>query len=463
METVEQLQEFKANLAETHNMVKAYIDTDKSNKEQILNIQNAMNDMSKKFEESRADYAVKEFNKSELIQRTKFVLANKSLLEAWNQNPSLRNAVDKSIVSRVEKACTQGLEPLIKQFENKYASVGVGIEPYVKAAMATGTAGAGAEWLQTVYALEVVDYLKEMMPVAKNFKWTTIKEGKLEKKRLTGLAGEGAYIFSLQGANLTAENGNNSVVGNVPTGSVTWSTFQVNAYHEVSYKFMINSAVSALTEVEKSIARQISQEVENGIVNGSKTAMATTYVGTANALNVVNNVDGFRYTALTNSTGVDCAGALTLAKLRSARQIMGVYGDYQEDLIAFYSRGAYYASLDLIKLYTDAGNYASVISGKVELIDGVLVRMGGYAMSKTLTTAFGKFDVTNPGSNTKNSVLIVYTPAFEGIQDEGLKITNEYDVKSGQYRFGGLYSWDFKRNDVSLAGTSPVGYLYNVT
>lgn len=444
--------------------IKGRIDSVESgNKEAQIKTEDALNKIYKESLDAKTQMAYKKLTDDELREKAKFVLANKHIVSAFEKNENLlaqtgaRSALEKAkaiLASPLVSECVKGYDDRL-QYKGWYVAE--------KAAMATSTAGAGAEWLQTIYSTTLIEFMRETTPIASEFELKSIIGGRLNRKRKAGVAGQGTYLWSSQGAKKVAEN-TTLTPDNLNTADVNWVTHVIKAYHEVSYEMMLESAIDTMSEVEIELGIQTGQEVDNGICNGSKTLLTTLYTGAGVAAdNIVNFIDGLRVSGLNGTALTAGAAGFSFTEFRANRKLMGLYGDDQINCIAFMHRSAFYGALDSIKIYNDAGIYASIITGKIELLDGVRVKMGGYAMNKNLTTTGGKFDAGTPANNVDSSVLIVNTKAFGIVQNEGMKIFSAFDVEDQTYKFSSNYKFDFQRKDSTSTGNNPVGYYYSIT
>jgi len=332
-----------------------------------------------------------------------------------------------------------------------------------KADMASATAGAGAEFLVTVYSAELTRFTAEMAPIAGKFRTITVPGGKYNKKKSTGMAGEGTYPWSAQGAAAIAENTNHPTTSNIKTGEVNWSTNWIKAYHTESYEFNIESVINAVAEAERELSLQTLRQRDWAVVNGAITETDVYVSGGIDANNFLHNIDGLRQVALGGSANTQSTGAFDFSEFRGVRQKMGLAGDIQDRLFAAFSRGAFYDVLDSIQDWQTVGPAASIITGAVAKLDGITdVFIGGYAMNGALSTAAGKFDTATPANNTQESVIIANRDGFLGVQNGGLQFINNISVINFQLQFGSIYGYDFQKQAHTPENGEWAGLLYDI-
>ena len=467
METKE-LELLKEDITE---VVKAIVDknkeeTDKDNgifKGEIETIKSKLDEFADQAEEIRKADTFRQWNDDEIRQGMKKV-SGLHIVKSYSKNPKEVEAATTEMES-----IYKGLHPAVEkkyQFNGDYGvmkSAFMEEHKIEKAAMATTTSGAGAEWLMTVYNLELVKFMNEASPIAGVFKVTTAPTGKYQRFKKTGLAGMPTYPWTIAGAANIAENTANPTVGDVDTGNVTFTTWAINVYHESSHKLNTESAINIVSAIEEDMAIQVLQMRDNAIANGATTS-SDVYVGASvHASSVVNKCDGLRQVGLGGVAKTAAAAVFDFDDFRAIRKLMGIYGDNPDELVAFFERGAFYGALDALKTYNNVGAAANIVTGQINTLDGVPVKMGGYAMSAAKTTTAGLFDTTTPANNTEGSALIVFPKSFEIVQDGGINYLQDVDITTWKLRFAGKYEMDFKQIDTSPSASSPVGYLYDIT
>jgi HK97 family phage major capsid protein len=461
-------------------LVKTYIEKNKENedglatKADLTKVTEALNKSIEDNARGRAEAAYRAWSDDELNQGMKKVAGLHLIVKAHKMGA----AITEKEANRANKEALELLKHIFPAMENRYAfdtsyqvnkakfstEYGFEFQDFNKSAMAAATSGAGLEWLAVQYGTGLIDFMHESTPVKGLFEFVTVPGGRLNRKRKTSIAGQGAKIYSVFGAAVTAENTANATTGNLGTGEVSWVTNRIDAYHEESYTLQLESVIDVMTEIEKEISLQIFQQVDNGLMNGAATTEGTVFTGAvADATNVVKKIDGLRFHALTNGSTVSHGSAFDFDDYRATRKSMGLYGDNQGNCVALFARGAFYGALDAIKLHSSVGAAASMISGKLGILDGVETMLGGFSMDTTATNSSGKFDITTEANNVKDSVVIVNKQAFKGIQSEDVRLFNSFEVKGSYYKFSGQYHFDFQCQDAVPSGHSPVGLSYNIT
>lgn len=319
-----------------------------------------------------------------------------------------------------------------------------------KAPMATGTSGAGSQWVPTIYSSDFTDKYRLQLKVAAMFP-TIDMPGKV-------------FVLPTSTADATAyvpgENTAPTAV-NQTTSNVTLTAVKVAAYINLSDEIDEDASVAVLPIVQQALAQALYNAKETAIINGDKQG-GHMDSDTTDAADVRKAFDGLRQTAATASTTLDL-GTFTTTNLRALRAMLGKYGIDQTQLAWITSINGYTKMLGLAEVLTrdkygafgEGGPVGTVLSGELAKFDGAPVIVSEFVRQDL--NALGVYD----GQTTDNSqVLIVNHRQFIVGNRLGITVESWYDPKIGQHQLVARERYDFQ----PLRGTTgtAVAQGYNV-
>jgi HK97 family phage major capsid protein len=268
-------------------------------------------------------------------------------------------------------------------------------------------------------------------------------------------------------AQLTLAEANTIPDSKIGTGKVTLDAKKLALRVGFSAELVEDAIVPVLNLYREQAVRAIADSIDHVLLNGDTANTATGNINSDNA----DPADNARFLAfnglrklplVTNTANAidattgDATGALTLAKMRAVRFLMGTrYAARPGDLAWIVDGSAYARLLGLGEFLTmdKAGSLATAITGQIGFADGIPVLMSA---EMPLTDADGK--VTISGTNNKGTALCVYRPGWFVGYRRRIAVSVDYLPYYDSYQLTATVRLAFVRFDNEVSSI-----LYNLT
>jgi len=245
------------------------------------------------------------------------------------------------------------------------------LAPKLKA-FGTDVVGAGAEWVNRILSSSYIEEFELQRQVLDQFRSINMPSSPFDvplQKDVT--------IARRQTQSCTPGG---IAKSNFGTGKLTMEAEKLVETMCLPEELNEDAAPDILALVRSEVVKAQSRAWETAILNGddSNTHMDSDVVSTEDARTAWK---GLRKLALANSATVDfAAGALTVAKLREMRALMGPFGVNERDLVWICSTGGYHQFLALPEVTTvdKMGQLATILRGALTALDGIPIIISEY-------------------------------------------------------------------------------------
>lgn len=292
-------------------------------------------------------------------------------------------------------------------------------------ALSTGGSATGSEFVPTEFARDLIERVILGLRVAALHRRITIPRSPFELPAMVTSLPKGFKVSERTSDNLFTEA--NKIRALTPgTRRVTWTAQGVGGLSIFSTEFDEDSIVPAAEFAQMELVAAIQNAQETAVINGSEDA---THPDNDVHTDAITSElperlwDGYRQHAVRPGTDItlDMGGAVTVAKVRQLRSLMGRYGANPSNLAYVTSIKTLLMSLmSLPEVLTldKLGPNATVLTGQLASFDGSPVVVSDFARDNVSATGFN----TSGGPNDKSTIEIVYRPGLVFGDVRGLRV-----------------------------------------
>lgn len=226
-----------------------------------------------------------------------------------------------------------------------------------------------------------------------------------------------------------------------------------------------DSIINMATHVSTSAEKAFRNGLENGMMNGDTATAANTNINivdgtpvtTPNQRKTYLAYDGMIKHGLAN--GLDCAGALSLSKLRDTRKKLAPeYNTKPEELVWIVDPYVYQEIIKLPEVVTvdKYGPMATVLTGEIGKIDGIRIIVSG---QMGLANATGRINSVNPSTNNvKGRAVLAVRDRWVLAYRRDMRVNFTHIPYSDAHIFSLFARIDFVAGFPNVAST-----LFNIT
>lgn len=316
--------------------------------------------------------------------------------------------------------------------------------------LTSSTSGAGAELTPTDLSATLQERLYLESAVAATF---AAQEVNMPSNPFKIPVGKTRPTFAIKADN-TAPSADTAQT----TGEVTLDAEKLIAYVQYSYELDEDAIMAVLPMITNQLASAAAEAVEDAIINGQESGAIDNGVTAADTL-----CDGLRKFASANAAlQTSIGGAVTAAKLLTARKAMGKWGMRPSETVIITGFKAYndIVGLSQVETLDTAGPNASAVTGFVPKIYGMEV-IPSALLSDAVHTD-GKVNSTG-SNNVKGQFLMVHKPSFVVGVRRDFTVETDRDITSQSNQVVASFRRDFQALETPSASITPVQWGISVS
>ncbi len=318
-------------------------------------------------------------------------------------------------------------------------------------AMDTQTAGEGAEWIATGFSPDIIQEVALDRVVTRLF----------DRIPMPG----NPYKFPVEGGDPTAyitpentaDTGQTSVkFSDAKTLGTTFTAKKMSVAIRTSDEFEQDSIAAVEPYVNRKLLKGLVNGEENAVINGDTagTHMDSDTTGSDDVRKVFKGLRAY----LNAAAKIDGGTGSLLTAIRKARARMGKYAANPSNVVLITGVSGYMSLLeqDAVKTRDVYGDNATVVTGRLDTIDGIQVIVSPYVRNDLNAT--GVYDGT---TTTKTQILLAHRGALAIGDRLTVQVEAEREAKYGQDVLIGRERIDFQPWYATTENF--VASIYNIT